>query len=145
LTIIGGDAPKCPHHLAQEKDATMCAAAARRLVLIVEDEGLLRSAIVSAFQGAGWEVLEASTAEGALLLSDGHAIDVVFTDIQLGGHLSGWDLADAVRAKHPDVPVIYTSGATVRRSRMVAGSRFIAKPYQAETVLDACQRFGTCH
>jgi DNA-binding NtrC family response regulator len=123
----------------------MCAAAARRFVLIVEDEALLRSTIVTAFQGAGWEVLEASTAEGALVLSDVHAIDVVFTDIQLGGHLSGWDLAEAVRAEHPDIPVIYTSGATVARSRMVPGSRFIAKPYQAETVLDACQRFGVPH
>ena len=118
----------------------MCAAAARRLVLVVEDEALLRSAIAGEFQRAGWEVLEASTAEGALVLLEGHAIDVVFTDIQLAGHLSGWDLAEAARAERPDMPVIYTSGTAVWRSRMVSGSRFIAKPYQTEAVLDACQQ-----
>jgi CheY-like chemotaxis protein len=129
--------------LVQEKDATtMCAAAARRLALIVEDEGLLRSTIVSEFQCAGWEVLEASTAEGALVLLEGHAIAVVFTDIQLGGHLSGWDLAEIMRTERPDIPVIYTSGTSVGRSRMVPGSRFIAKPYQPEDVLDACQQQG---
>jgi CheY-like chemotaxis protein len=73
---------------------------------------------------------------------EGHAIDVVFTDIQLGGHLSGWDLAEVMRAERPDIPVIYTSGTSVGRSRMVPRSRFIAKPYQTEDVLDACQQQG---
>jgi DNA-binding NtrC family response regulator len=118
----------------------MGAASARRLVLIVEDEGPLRSAIVSEFQRSGWEVLEASTAEGALVLLEDHAIDVVFTDIQLGGHLSGWDLAEAIRGARPHTPVVYTSGTTVGHSRMVPGSRFIAKPYQAQAVLDACHQ-----
>jgi CheY-like chemotaxis protein len=61
-----------------------------RLVLVVEDEWLLRDLVVKALRSAGCDVLEAGTAEVAIAyLQAGHCIDVVFTDIQLAGELTG--------------------------------------------------------
>ncbi len=111
------------------------------VVLVVEDEWLLREAIVATLQEAGWEVLEASSGEGALaLLAAGRSINVLFTDIQLGGYLSGWDVAEAVRKARPGTPVIYASGNTVDARRRVPGSSFFTKPYVAADVVEACRK-----
>src|ERR1700674_5321741 len=87
------------------------------IVLIVEDEWLVRGEIVGELQKAGAKVLEASTGEGALALLQAGRVDVVITDIQLAGYLSGWDVADAARAAHRDVPVIYASGNSIEKTR----------------------------
>ena len=107
------------------------------VILVIEDEWLVRDQIVNELQGAGWEVLEASTGEGAL---PSRRIDIVFTDIQLSGYLSGWDVAELFRAARTDIPVIYASGNSVDRSRRVPGSLFFNKPYTDTEVLQACDR-----
>jgi CheY-like chemotaxis protein len=111
------------------------------IVLVVEDEWLLREEIVDAFRHAGWSVLDAASGEGALayLRTDEH-IDLVVTDIQLTGEMTGWDVAEAARASRPDIPVIYVSGTPRQFPREVSGSVFFAKPYQTSDLLDACQR-----
>ena len=112
------------------------------VVLVVEDEWLVREEIASQLRDAGWEVLEASTGEGAVdLLKGSLRIDVLVTDIQLAGYLSGWDVAEHFRAAHPDVPVIYASGNTADRSRTVANSLFFSKPYRSAEILKACASF----
>ena len=120
----------------------MHAGSRRGIILVVEDEWLLRDDIVDAFKTAGWEVLEASTGEGAIgLLGGERRIDVLMTDIQLAGYLSGWDVADAFRAAQPEMPVIYASGNVIDQSRAVANSLFFGKPYKTAEILDACCRF----
>jgi CheY-like chemotaxis protein len=120
----------------------MRAANASGLVLVVEDEWLVRDVIVTALKDAGWNVLEASTGESAIgLIEDNPHIDVLFTDIQLAGQLSGWDVAEAFRAAKPEMPVIYTSGNTIDRSRAVDNSQFFSKPYRAAEILKACRRW----
>jgi DNA-binding response OmpR family regulator len=109
------------------------------VALVVEDEWLVRDAIAQALRDARWQVLEASTAEVAIgLLRTGYRIDLVFTDIQLGGALCGWDIGEHCRAARTDFPVIYASGNSADRSRRVAGSLFFDKPYQTEEVVAAC-------
>ena len=108
-------------------------------VLLVEDEWLIREDIAEHLKAAGWEVLEAGTAEGAIKLLEAAAcIDILVTDIQLPGYLSGWDVAEAVRAVQPKVTVIYASGNAADRSRAVARSQFFAKPYRAADIVQAC-------
>ena len=120
----------------------MCARRSLAVVLVVEDEWLLRHEIVHHLKNAGWEVLEASTGEGAVGLLEGERrIDVLMTDIQLAGYLSGWDVAEAFRAAQPEMPVIYASGNTVDRSRAVANSLFFSKPYKTAEILEACASF----
>ena len=116
---------------------------ASRVILVVEDEWLVRDDIAKALRDAGWQVIEASTAEDAIaLMRTGHRIDVVFTDIQLAGRLCGWDVAEQCRAARADFPVIYASGNAADRSRKVAGSLFFNKPYSAAEVVEACSRLS---
>jgi hypothetical protein len=58
------------------------------VVLLVEDEWMLRATITPEFLNAGWHVLETATGEGALaLLRSGQRIDVLITDIHLAGYI----------------------------------------------------------
>ena len=74
--------------------------AAKSHILVVEDDLLVRLFIVDQLRQQGYLVFEAGTGEEALsLLAIEHlpSIGTLFTDIQLGGKLSGWDVADAFR------------------------------------------------
>ncbi len=73
----------------------------------------------------------------------GMSIDIVFTDINLVGSASGWNVAQCFRIDHPDVPVLYTSGKMIDPKRCVPGSVFVAKPYRSTEILSACQRLCT--
>jgi CheY-like chemotaxis protein len=99
---------------------------ASRVILVVEDEWLVRVVIVQALRDAGWQVVEASIAEDvvALMLTGHPYIDVVFTDIQLAGRLRGWDVAEQCRAARVDFPAIYALGNSADRSRRVAVTRW---------------------
>jgi CheY-like chemotaxis protein len=87
-------------------------------------------------------VLEAATGERAIdICKSGMAVDVVFTDIQLPGSSSGFDVAETFRAAHADMPIMYASGYSGNRDRCVAGSLFFEKPYKANQILNACLQF----
>lgn len=110
----------------------------RRVALIVEDDSLVRAAVVAEFEDGGWTVFDAASGEDAIALLPGQVIDIVFTDIELAGHMSGWDVVDRLRSSNPSLPVVYTSGDATDRSRQVEGSLFFAKPYDPADVLNAC-------
>jgi len=106
-------------------------------VLVVEDEWLVREMAVEMLREAGFDVVEAATAEEALLRCNEEMADVLFTDIRLPGKLTGWDVAEHCRARDPSVPVIYATGYTEGASRQVPGSVFFRKPYRADQVVQA--------
>jgi CheY-like chemotaxis protein len=113
-----------------------------RVILLVEDEWVVRDVLASELRNAGWQVIEASTAEGALaLLETRQEIDLLLTDIQLAGHLSGWVVAERYRAARSDLPVIYACENSADRSRSVQGSLFFDKPYDVTEVVEACSRY----
>ena len=108
---------------------------------MIEDELFLRLNIVSCLQEAGYAVVEAATGEEAIALCNSDtSIDVVFTDVNLGGYVSGWDVAECFRTVRPGVPVVYTSGRSLDAGRCVGGSAFVPKPYSESDILKACQR-----
>lgn len=110
----------------------------RPVVLLVEDEALIRYDAAEGLREAGWEVLEAGSGERALeLLAGGARIDAVLTDINLSGQLTGWDVAEVSRASYPEIPVVYVSGKSVEKARTVPGSIFLSKPFQAAEVIAA--------
>jgi CheY-like chemotaxis protein len=112
-----------------------------RSVLVVEDEWLVRDLIVQNLRAADWQVLQTGTAEDAIAHAQARrSIDVVFTDIQLAGPLTGWDVAEEFRAVRADVPIIYASGNVVDRSRRVPNSLFFEKPYELFEIVEACHR-----
>ena len=111
------------------------------VVLLVEDEVVLRWSIAEALRDAGYTVVETASGEEAIALCKSHvSIDVIVTDINLAGAVSGWDVADYFRAHRPEVPVLYTSGKQIDPARPVSGSAFVAKPYRNDNVVSACRR-----
>lgn len=114
---------------------------ARPVILVVEDDWLLRQAMTSEMRSAGWQVLEASTGEAALTLpgTTGH-VDLLVTDIRLAGELSGWDVAQGFRSRFSDLPIIYVSGNSPDSARMVPHSTFLSKPWAPAELMRACRR-----
>jgi CheY-like chemotaxis protein len=103
----------------------------RPVVLIVEDEALLRMDAVDMIAAAGFEVVEAANADQAIdILEARPDIAVVFTDIQMPGSMDGLKLARAVRGRWPPIKIVATSGlVNVRETDLPEGGRFLPKPY----------------
>lgn len=113
----------------------------RPVVLVVEDEPLLREMIAFEFELSGFEVIDAGSAEEALQrLAEMRALDLLFTDIRLPG-MDGWSLATEVRARHADAPVIYASG-NAERQDLLPRSEFIQKPYRPEQIFQVAAGLG---
>jgi CheY-like chemotaxis protein len=111
-------------------------------ILVVEDDWLVCENLVCELRAAGWIVHETSSGEGALtILQSGQPIDIVITDIQLAGFISGWDVAEAFRAVHGDIPVLYASGNAIDHARQVCDSRFFTKPYEITRIVDVCRSY----
>ena len=112
------------------------------IVLVCEDDPLVRMVIVDYLIDDGCTVIEASSGEDAvgLINGPGQQIDVLFTDIRLGGTLNGWDVAEIFRDRFPKVHVLYASGYSIEPRRDVADSEFFMKPYRVEDILRACKR-----
>ena len=106
-----------------------------RRVLVVEDEALICVETADTFERQGFEVHVALSGEDALRrLRGGLAVDIIFTDINLGGALDGTTLARLARELMPTVIVVYTSGTVDRIAQGVAGSAFVRKPYSPDRI-----------
>jgi CheY-like chemotaxis protein len=81
-------------------------------VLVVEDEGMVRTSISHHLRDCGFSVIEAQSAAEALVVFSAEAfvIDVLFTDVHLPGEMNGLGLARWVRSNRPGVKIILTSG-----------------------------------
>jgi CheY-like chemotaxis protein len=114
------------------------------VVLVVEDEFFVRDDIATFLRDAGYVVVEGASGGEAIALCCKSAamIDVVLTDINLGGSTSGWDVAECFRIERPDIPVLYISGDRIDFERCVPGSMFVAKPLNHEDILSACRRLA---
>jgi CheY-like chemotaxis protein len=108
----------------------------RPVVLIVEDEFLLRMDAADAIAAAGFEVVEAANADEAIeVLESRTDITVVFTDIQMPGSMDGLKLARAVRGRWPPIKIVATSGRLhLDETDLPEGGRFLPKPYSPAEV-----------
>jgi CheY-like chemotaxis protein len=111
----------------------MISEAKRAVVLIVEDEFMIRSNAVEMIEEAGFEVVEAASADEAIAIIESRSdITVVFTDIQMPGSMDGLKLAAAVRDRWPPIRIVATSGhVKLVPGDLPEGSRFLQKPYSA--------------
>jgi CheY-like chemotaxis protein len=103
------------------------------LVLVAEDEELVRLVVVEALADAGFEVLEAEHAEAALAVLQIHAarVHVLFTDIQMPGAMDGIALAHHTAEHWPEIALLITSARPrPHQSSLPGKSRFLVKPYQ---------------
>lgn len=101
------------------------------VVLVVEDEVLIRMDIADRLSDEGYEVLEAGTADDAIVLLEARPdIRILFTDIDMPGSMDGLKLAAAVRNRWPPVEIVVTSGhRAVELTDLPARGVFFSKPY----------------
>jgi CheY-like chemotaxis protein len=99
------------------------------IVLVVEDELIIRNMVREELADAGYTVIEVGTADDAIAVLEARQdIQLVFTDIDMPGSMDGLKLAAAVRDRWPPVHIIVTTGKT-RPMDIPANALFIPKPY----------------
>lgn len=112
------------------------AASSRLLVLIVEDEILIRMLLSEALRHEGYAVIEAANADEALLVL--HASpnpDVLVTDVRMPGTVDGFQLAAYVRRTRPELKVIITSGHAGADGARGLADVFLPKPYELGAIV----------
>jgi CheY-like chemotaxis protein len=109
------------------------------VILIVEDEFLLRMHSLDVIEEAGFEVIPAANADEAIAILTGRSdVHVVFTDIQMPGSMDGLKLARFVRDWWPPIKIVATSGRVlVEEGDLPPGSVFLPKPYLGSEVVAA--------
>jgi len=130
-----------PRHIgveaeALEREAEILRSDEHELILVVDDEAIVRQFSVDALVELGYRVLEADGAASAIaILKERPDIDLLFTDIIMP-EANGRKLVDMIRAFRSDLPVIYTTGytrnAVVHNGVVDHGVELIGKPFTLE-------------
>ena len=110
-----------------------------RVVLVVDDELLIRMMAVDFLVDDGFETLEAASGPEALMMLDQHPeISLLLTDINMPGAPDGLRLACEARERRHDLHIVVTSGRiTPSPQEMPAGGRFLPKPYTGQQLIEA--------
>jgi CheY-like chemotaxis protein len=102
------------------------------VILVVEDEPLVRMTAVDELQDAGFQVLEAANADAALavLESRSEEVQVLFTDVDMPGSMDGMALAKQVHKRWPHIRLLIASGyALPHPDKIPDNGHFVPKPY----------------
>lgn len=109
-----------------------------RIVLVVEDDWLVREDMTGWFRQQRWRVFEAAIgAEALQMLREMQRIHLLFTDISLADAVTGWEIAEAARVSYPFLAVIYASGGPDDPARRVEGGIFLPKPVTPNDLMAA--------
>jgi CheY-like chemotaxis protein len=114
-------------------------------ILVVEDDEDVRTFTCDVLRGLGYGVVAAPDASSALrLLEDGANVRLLFTDVGLPNGVNGRQLADRVRARWPDIKVLFTTGyarnAIVHHGRLDPGVELIVKPFTQSALAEKVRR-----
>jgi CheY-like chemotaxis protein len=112
------------------------------VVLLVEDEELVREVLCEELGERGLRVIEASDGAGALEALRREAVDLLLTDIRLPGEPDGWGIAEFSRERAGGLPVIYMTGYATGHERAVPGSIVLKKPFLPEDLIAAIGALG---
>src|ERR1700688_4281354 len=107
------------------------------IVLVVEDEMLLRMRAVNMVEDAGYTSLEAVDADAAFAILESRSdIALLFTDIQMPGTMDGLKLAHAVHQRWSPIKIILVSGQLrLANIDIPPHSRFFGKPLEANEMI----------
>jgi len=104
------------------------------IVLVVDDEVLIRWVVADELREAGLTVIEASTADEALaLLATGIRVYIVLSDVVMPGSMNGIELARLVKANYPHIGILLTSGNAFDVQDLAP---LLKKPYRPEMLVD---------
>lgn len=106
-------------------------------ILLVDDDLLVRSGTAEMLDDAGHHIVEAGSADEALLiLAADKSFDLVITDNCMPG-MSGTDLIARVRADEPELPILLITGYATRGARIGPGVALLPKPFRQAGLLSA--------
>lgn len=116
----------------------------RPVVLVVEDEPLLRLFATDMIEDAGFGVIDVANASEAIAVLEIHSdVRVVFTDVDMPGGIDGIRLAACVRDRWQAISVIITSGKPWPiGASLPSEAVFFSKPYRQDRVIDTIQRMA---
>ena len=115
------------------------------VVLVVEDEAIIRMETVQMIKDAGYTALDApNTNEAITILKKRRDIRAVFTEIRVPGHLNGVELARTIAERWPLIRLIVTSGVA-KVDNFPADWRYIPKPYDEAQVIAALRELVVPH
>ena len=117
----------------------------KTVVLVVEDEPLVRMAIVDHLEDEGFLVVEAANADEAVaILATNLTVSIMFTDIDMPGGMDGLKLAAAVRDRWPPIKIVVTSGhRAVNVEDLPVEAQFFSKPYDPDKIVSAFREMIT--
>ena len=120
-------------------DPHEAAAPAPAVVLVAEDETLVRMLAADVLEDAGYEVVETRNAAEALAELQGRDdVRAVFSDIEMPPGMNGLELAREVRERWPGMAILSVSGKMrPGPEELPPGARFIPKPYEPDVVVRA--------
>jgi PAS domain S-box-containing protein len=107
-------------------------------ILLVEDDDAVRLTTAHLLRRSGYHVIEAASGTEALRLWDQltHKVDLLLTDIVMPDGVTGRELAVQLRARVPDLKIVFTSGYALNlpglESELIEGKNFLHKPFEAE-------------
>ena len=107
------------------------------VLLLVDDEPLVRMVAAEHLEDLGYTVLEAGDAKEALQVFDGNSsIALLITDVGLPGGMNGRQLAEAIREKRRDLEVLFITGyaenAVFNHGHLERGMHMLGKPFQMD-------------
>jgi DNA-binding NtrC family response regulator len=113
------------------------------IVLVVEDDEILRSLTVEAISLLGVRVMDCASAEEALpMLEDSTSIALVITDVCMPGSMDGLELANVIWSRWPCLPVIVMSGDKVTPDSLwPPNSLFLRKPCSLDALYQAVRTY----
>ncbi len=110
--------------------------AGSRRVLLVEDEILIRIVLAEELRSLGFIVSEAANADEALtIIRSGIPIDLVLTDVEMPGSITGHDLARLVRSERPHTKIVVASGHAIPAARSPVADAVFSKPVDYDTLI----------
>jgi PAS domain S-box-containing protein len=123
------------HTTAAEPLASSSIEGGHEVVLVVEDDALVRRYVITQIESLGYTTLEASNAAEAMTIINTDAtIDLLFTDVIMPGSMNGRQLVDEALKRRPLLKTLFTSGYTenaiVHHGRLDSGVLLLAKPYR---------------
>ena len=104
------------------------------VVLVVENDVLLRLVTASNMRDAGFDVIEAANCAEAIRILDCIPVDVLFSDIDMPGKIDGLALAKWVHRSQADTRIVLTSGAARTPGDVKEYASFLPKPYAEKDV-----------
>jgi signal transduction histidine kinase/ActR/RegA family two-component response regulator len=109
-------------------------------VLVVEDDDEVAALTVEMINQLGYDTTRVASAEAALgALADRRSVDIVFSDVMMPGRMNGVELAQEIKRRRPNLPVLLTSGYAdaARRRAGAQHIKIIPKPYRIDELRDA--------